>query len=76
MYIQLLKKCLLDNIYDSIVMANHVEGGNNPGEKASDYQISIGAYWPMRAHTMIGEKRLTNIEECFLEIIKKKFQEV
>ena len=44
MYIQLLKKCLLDNIYDSIVMANHIEGGSNPGEKASDHQISIGAY--------------------------------
>jgi len=68
MYIELLKKCLLDNIYDSIVMGC----GSNIGEKATDEQIKNGLYWPKRAHTMIGEKRLTNIEECFQEIIKKK----
>ena len=68
MYIKLLKQCLLDNIYDSIVMGC----GNNIGEKATNDQINNGTYWPKRAHTMIGEKRLTNIEECFQEIIKKK----
>ncbi len=72
MYINLLKQCLLDNIYDSIVMG----GGINIGKKATNDQIINGTYWPKRAHTMIGEKRLTNIEECFQEIIKKKFQEI
>ena len=68
MYLTLLKQCLLDNIYDSIVMGC----GENIGEKATNQQINNGTYWPKRAHTMIGEKRLSNIEECFQEIIKKK----
>lgn len=68
MYLQLLKKCLLDNIYDSIVM----DSAPNVGEKATKNQINNGTYWPARAHTMIGDKRLTNIEYCFQEIINKK----
>ena len=37
----------------------------NVGEKAKDKQIMNGTYWPDRAHRMIGEKRLSNIEDCF-----------
>jgi len=70
MYIKLLKQCLLDNIYDSTVMGT-MGCSSNIGQKASKQQITDGTYWPTRAHTMIGEKRLTNIEDCFLEIIKK-----
>ena len=46
--------------------------GVKGGVKASKDQINNGTYWPARAHTMIGKKRLTNIEKCFQEIIKKK----
>ncbi len=65
MYLKLLKNCLLDNIYNS------TEHGNE-GRKATKFQIENGTYWPKRAHTMIGMKRLNNIEYCFQEIVKNK----
>jgi O-methyltransferase len=68
MYIELLKRCLLDTVYDSRVMG----GSNNVGQIATVFQTKNGTYWPLRAHTMIGEKRLTNIEDCFKEIINNK----
>ena len=40
MYINLLKQCLLDNIYDSIVMGC----AKNIGKKATNNQIINGTY--------------------------------
>ena len=37
---------------------------------ANQHQVTEGLYWPDKAHTMIGEKRLTNIEECFTKVIE------
>ena len=65
MYLNLIKKCLLDNIYDSYTYEN---------QKASHNQVLEGSYWPLRAHTMIGLKRLTNIQECFEDVIKNKVE--
>lgn len=56
LYLDLMKRCLLDTIY---------------GEYPIDHgKVKNGLYWPQRAHTMIGLKRLTNIQECFENVIK------
>lgn len=61
MYIELLKKSLLDCIYQATA---------TDGKKASDHDVTNGTYWPQRAHTMIGMKRLNNIQECFEQVIR------
>jgi O-methyltransferase len=64
MYIELLKKVLLDSIYGSHVLGK--------GVSAPSYAVENGTYWPQRAHTMIGMKRLTNIQECFETVVREK----
>jgi O-methyltransferase len=68
MYLDLLKKCLLNSIYNSVI----VGCSTNIGGNASEEQIQNGNYWPEKAHTMIGMKRLNNIEYCFEKIIENK----
>ncbi len=34
-------------------------------------QVQEGTYWPKRAHTMIGGKRLRNIRECFESVLRE-----
>lgn len=63
MYLNLLKKCLLDDIYGSHNTQN--------GLPATRDEIENGLYWPTRAHTMIGLKRLQNIQDCFENVIKE-----
>jgi hypothetical protein len=63
MYIELLKKSLLDSIYGSTDVK---------GRLASAHEVDNGEYWPARAHTMIGMKRLTNIQECFETVVREK----
>lgn len=70
MYIKLLKNCLLDNIYGSEIMEiAKLEHMGKVGQLADDYMISNGCYFPKRAHTMIGMKRLNNIEDCIVNIM-------
>lgn len=63
-YVELLINSLLDNIYESHDL--QWGRGNAP---ASPEQVREGNYWPARAHTMIGEKRLRNIEACFADVV-------
>lgn len=65
MYISLLKNCLLDNIYGSIV--NDI-WNQNKGEVATDTQLEVGSFWPLRAHTMLGMKRMNNIQYCVEQV--------
>ncbi len=62
LYIDLLKKCVSDYIYCS-----NIAGQN---KKISDYDIENGTTWPDRAHSMIGLKRLNNIQFCVEDILK------
>jgi len=59
MYIELLKKCILDAIY-------------TPHEY--DTKILNGNYFPSRGHSMMGYKRLNNIQECFESVIKNNIK--
>ena len=64
-YLELIKNCLLDNIYGS---------NDYTGKQASDDSVQNGNYWPQRAHTMIGMKRLNNIQQCFEDVIKNNVE--
>lgn len=67
MYLDLLKNCLIDNVY------KNQKATNADGEIiscASQANIEEGDYWPNRAHTMIGLKRLDNIAYCIEECLK------
>lgn len=59
MYIELLKKCILDAIYT---------------DHSYDSNILDGNYFPSRGHSMMGHKRLTNIQECFENVVKNKIK--
>ncbi len=53
-YLELLKRCLTDSIYGSTKTRRRAE---------------VGKGWPERAHTMIGLRRLDNIQYCIERIL-------
>jgi Macrocin-O-methyltransferase (TylF) len=60
LYLWLMKRCLTDLIY---------EGPDHHGNFDRDLREN-GEEWPQRGHTMIGLKRLDNIQECIEKIIE------
>jgi hypothetical protein len=57
LYLDLMKRCLINSIYRET-------------EESFDHLIrEEGRDWPSNAHTMIGLKRLDNLEYCIEEII-------
>jgi O-methyltransferase len=60
-YLNLLKRTLLDDVYGSV----DLRSTNKPTAEA----IAAGSYWPGRAHTMIGERRLDNIRQCVESVL-------
>lgn len=78
MYLELLKKCILDTIYDPENHPNHqyIGGyfGSYNGKQVyltREKGIDEGAYLPRRAHSMIGYKRMTNLESCIETIFEE-----
>ncbi|MDC1287582.1 TylF/MycF family methyltransferase [Gammaproteobacteria bacterium] len=68
----LIKSTLLDSIYGSQVSTEQSWGwgdGNRAGKAATPHEVQNGGYWPERAHTMIGGKRLDNLHNCLDSII-------
>jgi len=61
LYLELMKRCLLNEIYPELEMSAKTY-------EASDRQE--GREWPAGAHTMIGRKRLDNIQSCIEDILK------
>jgi O-methyltransferase len=57
LYVDLLKRSLLDVIYDDHEIA--VSGTRR------------GPLWPVRAHTMIGPQRLDNVESCARDALRR-----
>ena len=72
MYLALLKKCLLDDIYGSVIEA--WGSGGAKGTLATKHDVDNGTFWPLRAHTMIGRKRLDNIQFCFETVLREGIQ--
>lgn len=59
LYLDLMKKCLLNSIY-----AKSSESDYNQTRREN------GLDWPQVAHTMIGMKRLNNLQYCAEEVLK------
>jgi hypothetical protein len=62
LYLELIKRCLVNSIY--------LESSGLAGLPAPEQEIRIeGRDWPGVAHTMIGRKRLDNLDECVRDVI-------
>lgn len=67
LYLDLMKRVLTNMIYQDERTLDL------QGERAFDAQArAAGTDWPSLAHTMIGLKRLENIQECVEHIIEKR----
>jgi hypothetical protein len=64
LYLDLMKKCLTDLIY-----ADVQEKPNLNLESFTEYKRLVGLDWPTHAHTMIGMKRLDNIQFCVEDVL-------
>src|SRR5205807_7313712 len=64
LYLDLMKKCLTDLIY-----ADVQEKPNLGPEPFDENKRWLGLDWPTHAHTMIGMKRLDNIQSCVQDVL-------
>jgi O-methyltransferase len=64
-YLDLLKRTLTGMIYEDPPISTSWRPLNNYDQQAR----SGGRDWPLRAHTMIGLKRLDNLQECIEHVI-------
>lgn len=64
LYLDLLKKCLINTIYKDD--STFINGELIPYDEAKRLD---GRDWPLKAHTMVGLKRLENVEELLLRCI-------
>lgn len=60
LYLDLLEATLLDTVYGSFVSNDQHWNADRAGKPALESEIDEGQYWPARAHTMLGRKRLRN----------------
>ena len=56
LYLNLIKSCLLNNIYDNTYISKYIEDHN--------------VLWPSIAHTMVSDYRLDNLQYCVEQVIK------
>src|SRR5580658_7378103 len=73
LYIELLKRCLTDSIYDGgldlfcgkFKLDQTTDKFHSVDAPLADPERKrLGLIWPSRAHTMIGKPRLDNIQFC------------
>lgn len=64
LYLDLIKRCLLNWIYSDDERALISNSPLSPGDRL------LGKAWPGFAHTMIGLRRLENIQQCVETILK------
>jgi O-methyltransferase len=83
LYLDLLKRCVSNYIYDDDLDVLHGEFGIDPktGKYVSTQAAPVipevkhlGGIWPSRAHTMIGIPRLENLQSCVEEVLKSGIQ--
>jgi protein O-GlcNAc transferase len=79
LYLDLLKKCVSNFIYDDdldLMRAKHVldpRSGKFTTAEPAPFAAPLkyyGAIWPSRAHTMIGTPRLNNLQHCVEEVLR------
>lgn len=71
LYLDLLKKSLLGLIYQDSPVATFLGAIPDlvPKEEFNPALRAIGDDWPSQAHTMIGAKRMDNLQECTERIL-------
>ena len=78
LYIELLKKCVSNSIYDDDLDLMRGTGTLNSttgkiysaeGVRADPELKFLGGIWPSRAHTMIGMPRLDNLQYCVESVL-------
>jgi len=70
LYINLLKKCLLDDIYANQKQLFQ-DGQVDTESQVTRDAVVNGLYWPDRAHSMIGYKRMDNLQMCVETCLKE-----
>ncbi len=63
-YLELLKRCLLNTIYEDPNMNPHLPLNYDAALREN------GGDWPLLAHSLIGKKRLSQVEECVHQVLK------
>ncbi len=64
LYLDLMKKCLTDSIYQDPGYSLHHQGAQYHQKEREN-----GLDWPERAHTMIGMHRLNNLQFCIEDVL-------
>jgi SAM-dependent methyltransferase len=66
LYLDLMKRCLIDLIYSDVQ-----EKPNLQLHPFDELERLEGRDWPTYAHTMIGMKRLDNLQSCIEDVLAK-----
>lgn len=70
LYLELMKKILVNSIYQD----SGFDGPTLNTHSYDQYERDNGLIWPMVAHTMIGLKRLNNIQFCVEDVLNNNIQ--
>lgn len=68
-YLDLMRDCLTGLIYDDPPLEFAVEGGLRPFDRAAR---EIGMDWPARAHSMIGQRRMLQLQRAAEFVIEHR----
>lgn len=65
LYIDLMKKCLTGLIYEDPGMGPHPD-------TFSPFRREMGFDWPLKAHTMIGQRRMDNLRDVVIHVLSEQ----
>jgi len=68
LYLDLLKKCLINSIYEDAPAPFFIDGEST--NQYSSERRSAGRDWPTKAHTMIGLHRLNNLQSLAKRVLE------
>lgn len=68
LYLDLMKKCLLNLIYSD--PERLVQAPSGEQVKLREARL-VGLDWPSKAHTMIGMKRLSSLQACLTDVLEE-----
>lgn len=77
-YLNFCKRVLTDTVYDEYLREHFFNDPKGISESEmisvlnskADVPSTVGNFWPQRAHTMIGLKRLDNLQFCVEDILQ------
>lgn len=67
-YLDLMRNCLIGMIYEDPDLEISVEGGLRPFDRVAR---EIGMDWPSRAHSMIGQRRMLQLQRAAEFVIER-----